>query len=217
MLVTKTKKVDLKSKNNKFSFKRNEVGLIVITLKRTQSMTQRTKTPSRILLVGPLEINWIKLKLQACRNFNSPTEAIETLVVGQNLAYRRVIIVRGKRKRSHACKNNLTALLCQSRNETHFLIRDLTKEMRSPWIATAREDFRAKSLFSHTNLVIEKRVFPEDQLRIKKQMLVQNKNLVLSSPLWYARFHKARINHRCLRQFFIHLRLWRTTIVNHQF
>jgi len=57
MLVTKTKKVDLKSKNNKFSLKRNEVGLIVITLKRTQSMTQRTKTPSRILLVGPLEIN----------------------------------------------------------------------------------------------------------------------------------------------------------------
>ena len=57
MLVTKTKKVDLKSKNNKFSLKRNEVGLIVITLKRTQSMTQQTKTPSRILLVGPLEIN----------------------------------------------------------------------------------------------------------------------------------------------------------------
>ena len=57
MLVTKTKKVDLKSKNNKCSLKRNEVGLIVITLKRTQSMTQQTKTPSRILLVGPLEIN----------------------------------------------------------------------------------------------------------------------------------------------------------------
>ena len=57
MLVTKTKKVDLKSKNNKFSLKRNEVGLIVITLKRIQSMTQQTKTPSRILLVDPLEIN----------------------------------------------------------------------------------------------------------------------------------------------------------------
>lgn len=80
-------------------------------------------------------------------------------------------------------KNNLTALSCQSRNATHFLIKSLTKETSNPCIVTAREDFRVKSLFSHTNHVTEKKVFPGDQLSNIKIMLAQNRTLVLSSRL----------------------------------
>ena len=133
-------------------------------------MTQSTKTRTKILPAGQLVINLIKLKLRWCKNFNSTNEVIKTQAVEQNLDYKRVIIVKGMMKRPHALKSSLRARSCQNLSEILFPIRDQIKEMSSLCIVTALEDFQAKSLFSHTNLDTEKKVFPEDQLSNKKAM-----------------------------------------------
>jgi hypothetical protein len=133
-------------------------------------MTQSTKTRTKILPAGQLVINLIKLKLRWCRNLNTTNEVIETQAVEQNLAYKRIIIVKGTMKRPHALKSSLRARSCQNLSEILFPIRDPIKEMSSLCIVTALEDFQGKSLFSHTNLDTEKKVFPEDQLSSRKAM-----------------------------------------------
>lgn len=78
--------------------------------------------------------------------------------------------MKGMMKRPHALKSSLRARSCQNLSEILFPIRDQIKEMSSLCIVTALEDFQGKSLFSHTNLDTEKKVFPEDQLSNKKAM-----------------------------------------------
>lgn len=83
-------------------------------------------------------------------------------------------------KKSNVLINNLTAPLFQNQSETHYLNKDLTKETSSLCRVIVQGGSQGKNRFNHTNLVIEKKVFLEDQLSNIKVMLAQNKNRIRS-------------------------------------